>query len=149
MMRKITEVSRRSMYHEEKETACGRMSGAAVMAEIVVDADGRRVFLHGEWDDTAEDCCYEANRESLFDAYGKLFNAGNKTDEQKAIAERDRISKERIREDSVFEPYYAEMEQMILDEMKAHGDESFCEDEGGLCVDYTPTFLAEILSKLF
>ena len=50
-------------------------------------------------------------------------------DEQEAIAERDRISEGRIKDDSIFEPYYSEMEQMIHDEMKAHGIEYFYEDE--------------------
>ena len=45
------------------------------------------------------------------------------------LAERDRISEGRIKDDSIFEPYYSEMEQMIHDEMKAHGIEYFYEDE--------------------
>ena len=38
--------------------------------------------------------------------------------------------KGKIKDDHFFEPYYSEMEQMIHDEMKAHGIEYFYEDEG-------------------
>lgn len=129
IMKKITEISRRSMYHEDEGMGCGPASSTAIMVEIVVDVDDQRVFLHGEWVDIAGDYYYEADNESLLDAYEKLLNAKNEDDEEKAIAERDRISEERIKEDSIFEPYYAEMEQMIHDEMKAHGIEYFYEDE--------------------
>ena len=128
-MKKITEVSRRSMYHLDEGIACGPVSSTAIITEIVVDADGQRVFLHGEWVDIAGDYYYEATHESLFDVYEKMFNAESEEDELKAAEEQDRISKERITEDSIFEPYYAEMEQMIHDEMKAHGEAYFYEDE--------------------
>ncbi len=129
-MKKMTEISRRSLYHEDEGLACGPVASVAVMTEIVVDVDGRRVFLHGEWVDIAGDNCYfEADTESLFDAYVKLFDAETEDAEENAIAERDRISEGKIEDDSVFEPYYAEMERMIRDEMKAHGIECDCEDE--------------------
>ena len=35
----------------------------------------------------------------------------------------------KITDDSIFEPYYAEVEQMILDEMQAHGIEYHYENE--------------------
>ncbi len=35
----------------------------------------------------------------------------------------------RLIHDSIFKPYYSEMEQMIHDEMKAHGLEYYYEDE--------------------
>ena len=128
-MKKITEVSRRSMYHEDDGIACGPASSTAIMAEIVVDVDGQRVFLYGEWVDIVGDYGFEATTESLFDAYEKMLNAENEDDEQIAIAERDRISEGRIKDDSVYEPYFSEMKQMIHDEMKAHGIEYFYEDE--------------------
>ncbi len=128
-MKQITEISRRSLYHDDEGIACGPVSSTAIMTEIVVDVDGQRVFLHGEWVDIAGDYYYEATTESLFDVYVKMLNAENGEDEQKAIEERDRISEGRIKDDSIFAPYYSEMEQMIHDEMKAHGIEYFYEDE--------------------
>ena len=128
-MKQIIEISRRSMYHEDEGMACGPVSSTAIMTEIVVDVDGQRVFLHGEWVDIAGDYYFEANTESLFDAYEKMLNAENEEDEQEALAERDRISEGKIKDDSIFEPYYSEMEQMIHDEMKAHGIEFFFEDD--------------------
>lgn len=128
-MKQITEISRRSMYHEDEGMACGPVSSTAIMAEIVVEVDGQRIFLHGEWVDIAGDYYYEATTESLFDVYEKMLNAENEEDEQEALAERDRISEAKIKDDSIFESYYAEMEQMIHDEMKAHGIEYFYEDE--------------------
>ena len=128
-MKQITEISRRSMYHEDEGMACGPVSSTAIMAEIVVEVDGQRIFLHGEWVDIAGEYYFEATTESLFDAYEKMLNAENEEDEQEALAERDRISEAKIKDDSIFESYYAEMEQMIHDEMKAHGIEYFYEDE--------------------
>ena len=124
-MEKITEISRRSMYQEDEFDP---FSITTIMTEIVVDVDGQCVFLHGEWDD-AGDYYYEATTESLFDVYEIMFNADNEEDEQKALAERDRISEGKIKDDSIFEAYYSEMEQMIHDEMKAHGIAYFYEDE--------------------
>ncbi len=49
--------------------------------------------------------------------YVEMLNAENEDDEQKAMAERDRISEGKIEDDSIFEPYYAEMKQMIHDEI--------------------------------
>lgn len=124
----INEISRRSIYHEDEGMACGPASATAIMAEIVLDVDGQRVFLHGEWVDIVGDFYYEADMESLFDAYEKLFNA--KSDgEEKAIEERDRIIEGRIKDDSIFKPYYVELEKMIRDEMENHGIEYFFEDE--------------------
>ncbi len=129
-MKKITEISRRSLYHEDEGLACGPVASAAVITEIVLDVDGQRVFLHGEWVDLAgDDCYFEANTESLFDAYAKMFDAETEEDEENAIAERDRISEGKIEDDSIFEPYYTEMKQMIRNEMEAHGIECDCEDE--------------------
>ena len=79
-MKQITEISRRSMYHEDEGIACGPVSSTAIMAEIVLDVDGQRIFLHGEWVDIAGDYYYEATTESLFDAYEKMLNAENEDD---------------------------------------------------------------------
>jgi len=128
-MKQITEISRRSMYYEDEGMACGPVSSTAIIAEIVVAVNDQRIFLHGEWVDIAGEYYFEATTESLFDAYEKMLNAENEEDEQKAIEERDQISEGRIKDDSIFAPYYSEMEQMIHDEMKAHGIEYFYEDE--------------------
>ena len=128
-MKKITEVSRRSMYHEDEGIACGPASSTAIIAEIVIDVEGQRIFLYGEWVDISGDYYFEANNESLFDVSEKMLNAESEEDEQKAIEERDRISAGSIKDDSIFEPYYAELKQMIHDEMKANGIEYFYEDE--------------------
>ncbi len=127
-MSNIHEISRRSMYHEDEGMACGPASATAIMAEIVLDVDGQRIFLHGEWVDIVGDYYYEADTESLLDAYEKLFNA-NRDEEEKAIEERDRIIEGRIKDDSIFEPYYVELEQMIHNEMDDHGIDYFFEDE--------------------
>ena len=84
-MKKITEISRRSMYDEDEGMACGPVSSTAIIAEIVVDVDGQHVFLHGEWIDIAGEYYYEANKESLFDVYEKMFKAASEEDELKAV----------------------------------------------------------------
>ena len=128
-MANVSEISRRSMYHVDSGIACGPVSSTAIIVEIVLDIDGQRFFLHGEWVDIAGDYYYEVNTESLFDVYQKMLNTENDEDEQKAIEERDRISQGCIKEDSIFKPYYAELKKMIHDEMKSHGIEDYEEDD--------------------
>ena len=125
----IKEISRRTKYQEDEGFACGPASSTAIIAEIVVDVDGHRIYLHGEWVDIAGDYSFAANTESHFDAYENSFNAENEDEEQKALEELNRIDQGNIQDDAIFEPYYDELKQMIHDEMKAHGLEYFYEDE--------------------
>ena len=127
-MKEITEISRRSMYHEEVGFACGPVSCTSIITEIVVDVDGKQVFLHGEWVDLAGDYYFEATTESLFELYEKMDNAADEDEFQKALDERDRIGKDCIADDSDFEPFYEEMKKMIWEEMDAHGLE-YCHEE--------------------
>lgn len=128
-MKKIIEISRRSIYDEDDGLACGPAGSTAIEAEIVVEMDGQRYYLHGEWVDIAGDYNFEANTESFCAAYEKYMSAANEDEKQKAIDECNRISDGRIADDSIFEPFYAELKQMIHDEMTAHGLEDFIEDE--------------------
>lgn len=130
-MSKMYEVSRRSMYHEDEGIACGPASITAIDAEIVVDVDGQRIYLHGQWVDAAgDDILFEANTESVYDAYEKFYNAADDDDdEQKALAECDRIGQGRIKDDPCYKSYYAELKQMIIDEMEAHDIEPCFDDE--------------------
>ncbi len=128
-MKQITEVSRRSMYHEDYGMACGPVSSASIVTEIVVDVDGKYVYLHGEWVDLAgDDYYFEATAESLYDAFEKMNNATDDKAFQDALAERDRIGQGCIQDDSLFGPFYEEMKQMIHREMDAHGIGFYHED---------------------
>ncbi len=117
------------MYHEDEGFACGPAGCTAIITEIIVDVDGQQVFLHGEWVDLAGDYCFSTATESLFNAYEKMFNATNEEALQKALDERDRIAIGCIADDSIFEPFYEEMKQMIWEEMDAHGLEYCHEDD--------------------
>lgn len=128
-MNNITEISRRSIFDADDGLACGPAGSTAVETEIVVEMDGQRYYLHGEWVDIAGDYNFEANTESFCCAYEKYMSASNEDAKEKAIDECNRISTGRITNDSVFEPYYAELKQMIHEEMKAHGLEYLIEDE--------------------
>lgn len=129
-MKKISEISRRSMYHEVRGIACGPIGLTVIDAEIVVDVDDQRVFLHGQWiDEVGDQIHFEAHKESIYDAYEKLITAMNDEEEEKSLAERDRIDKGRIKSDSIFKPFYEELKQMIIDEMEAHDIENYFDDE--------------------
>ncbi len=120
-MAEYTEVSRRIMYHEDTGMACGPVSMTTIDAEIVLEKDGKKIYLHGQWVDQAGDeILYEATEESLYDVYEKLHE--EETDE--LMEEINRRQGKQIEEDSCFETWYRELKQMILAEMKAHGWES-------------------------
>ncbi len=127
-MKKITEISRRSLYHEDEGVACGPFSITAITAEIVLDVDGSPVHLYGEWTDVGGDYSFEATTECLFDAIEKMTQTVDKDEERAALAEIERIRLGSV-SDAAFEPYYAQLEQMIHDEMDAHGVSYFYEDD--------------------
>lgn len=129
-MSEIKEISRRSFYHEDEGIACGPVSSTAIVSEIVVEKDGQRVYLHGEWVDVAGGYYYAATTESLFDVYEKLNHATSKEEEEAAVKELDRINANcYVKDDSGFKSFYPELKQMIHDEMKEHGLEYIYEDE--------------------
>jgi len=120
-MSSFKELSRRAVCFSDEGIACGPAGSTAFMGEIVVDMDGQRIFLHGEWVDIVGEYFFQADTESLIDAYAKLFEASSEEEEQKAIAERDRIIEGKIKDDSIFESYYVELKQMLHDEMNSNG----------------------------
>ncbi len=132
-MNNMVEINRRSMYFTDEGIACGPVSTTAIDAEITVEDNGRRVYLHAQWVDAApDDFCFEANTESMYDAYERLNELHDDDEEfDKALEERDRIAKESsIPDDACYETFYDELKQMIRDEMEAHGiSEYFDEDE--------------------
>ena len=121
------EISRRSMYYEEEGSTCGPVSVTSIDTEIVVEENGQLVYLHAQWVDAAGDeIVFEATAESVYDIYEKL-NA-NADNFDALITERDRIEVTRIKEDERFDAYYAEMKEMIIAEMEAHGIENYIYD---------------------
>ncbi len=124
------EISRRSFYHEDEGIACGPVSSTAIVSEIVIEKDGQKIYLHGEWVDIAGEYGYQATSESLFDVYEKLNNAASEEEEAAAVKELDRINANcYVKDEPEFKPFYAELKQMIHDEMKAHDLEYIYEDE--------------------
>ena len=126
-MAQYTEVSRRSMYHEETVMANDPVSVTTIDAEIVVEKDGKKIYLHALWSDKdGDEISYEATEESIYDLCEKLKEVG-KYEVMELInwlEEFNRRRGKRIEEDSCFEEYYKELEQMVLAEMKTHGRES-------------------------
>lgn len=119
----MKEISRKSMYHEENGIACGPVSVTAIDAEIVVDDKDKNVYLHAQWVDEASSyLLLEVTRESTYDIYEKLNDADG--DEfNKLIAERDRICKDQIKDNSQYALYFEELKKMIMKEMEIHNIE--------------------------
>lgn len=121
-------VRRRSMYHEEDGMACGPTGITAIDAELVVDDNGRKIYLHAQWvDEVPDTIVYEATFESTYDVCKKLNSGKGSFDD--LIAERDRITAAGIEDDARFEPYYARLKQMILAKMEEHDIEPEFDDE--------------------
>lgn len=128
----MKEISRRRMYNEDEGMACGPVSITSIDAEIVVEEEnGRRVYLHAQWADMGGDMiAYEANTESIYDAYEKMFRAEDDDGIMAASDERDRIENEcAIEDDDRFRPFYDELKRMILEEMEARGIRGYFDGE--------------------
>ncbi|MDO4651001.1 MAG: hypothetical protein Q4B26_20375 [Eubacteriales bacterium] len=109
---------RRSVQSNEREgMACGPVSTYAVDAEIVVEDEGKEIFLHAQYVAEADAVLFEAHTQSIYDVY-KEFNNMNWDDNEAfdaAIAKRDKIDKEaRISDDVNIEERYAEQYQQLL-----------------------------------
>ena len=76
-MKNMIEISRRCNFHEENGVACGAMGITAVNAEIVVEADGQKVYLLGQWEDMSGEFGFEATKESLYDILVKDYPSGS------------------------------------------------------------------------
>lgn len=112
-------VSRKSMYHEDYGMACGPIGITAIDAEIVVDDNGQKVYLHAQWVDEAADIIlYEATSESVYDVYKKLNSGKGNFDD--LIAERDRITAVKIEDGAKYQPYYEKLKKMIIAKMEEH-----------------------------
>ena len=117
----IKETERRSNYFYEEGFACGPISRAVVETEIVVEDNGEKVYLHGQWiDAVADEILFEATKESIYDVYLKLNDADDELFDT-LIAERDRIEADKIDDDSRYEPFYEELKRMIIKELEMQG----------------------------
>lgn len=130
-MPNIKELSRRIHFYETERKDENKPSCTAVVeAEIKVDHDGKIVCLHGQWASVAGDMIVtEANEESLYDVYiyvDKIVDRNIDAEDfskkyRKAAAERDRIERNNIREDGIYQPWYDELEKMIREELEKRG----------------------------
>ncbi len=124
-MKNVKEVSRRSMYYEDRGMACGPVRLMTIDAEIVLDDNGKTVYLHGQWVNLAGDEIYHAAySESAYDVYARLNKSDNDGDDSLDVdedADVTKIEEAKIEDDSRYESFYKEMEKMIHNEMKEHG----------------------------
>ena len=112
----MKELSRRAMSTESNGMACGPMSVYAIDAEIVVEDEGKTVYLHTQWvDAVSEEILFEATTASIYDAEAAI-NAidGTGADFDTAIENRDRLQAENALKDvDIYERYAKEYEQLI------------------------------------
>ena len=128
-MNNMKEISRRSMFNIEEGMACGPVSTATADAEITIDNNGDRVYLHGQWiDELGGEIFYEATKESIYDIYEKLYKKEGNFDE--LMAECDRVNKDAIQNVEIYNYYFEEIKKMISYELDKHDIEfDFDEEE--------------------
>ncbi len=77
----MKEISRRAMNNDSEGMACGPSGLYAVDAEIVVEDEGKIVYLHTEWvSEVHDEILFEATTESIYDHLVKvneLMNGDN------------------------------------------------------------------------
>lgn len=82
-MNKITELSRRSRYHDGEGIVCGPVSISTAEAEIVVEDSGKKVYLFGEWvSESPDEVLFEATKKSIYDIQVSIDLAKDDTDEK-------------------------------------------------------------------
>ena len=98
----MKEISRRAMNSESEGMACGLAGLYAVDAEIVVENEGKFVYLHTQWVDEAPDSIFfEATTESIYDqmikmnadeaAFDEAIDAINRIRDEKDLSKNEGI----------------------------------------------------------
>lgn len=105
----IKEISRRAAFHTDE---CGISGIDSVDAEIVVENEGKRVFLHAQWvSEAADDIIFETTYESAYDIYEKMFDPA--VDVQALCDERDRVVAAGMTEEESAAKYPEQHEALI------------------------------------
>ena len=116
-------ISRDIRYSEDTGLTCGAFDESAIDAELVLDDEGRRVFLYAQWSDQMpESIRMEAVSESLYEISRQMEDRD--ADWEFLAAERNRIRESRVNDAAAAEryaPYYEELKRMVTSEMKCHG----------------------------
>jgi len=116
----MKEISRRAMNSESEGMACGPAGAYAVDAEIVMEDEGKIVYLHTQWVDEASDMIlFEATTESIYDQMVKV-NADEAAFDE-AVDEMNRIRKEKDlskNEGIIISERYAEQYQQLIQMMQ-------------------------------
>lgn len=122
-MGNIIEIARRCKLSTHDGMACGPFSLTSIEAEIEVEEDGIKKFLHSSWVSEAPDSIsFEANNESIFDL---LVNDGD-IDKLESIRAK---SKEEFGE-PVFSDYRQQIEMLLqMIKIKIIEEELYDEDE--------------------
>lgn len=131
-MSDIKEISRRVMYHEDGGLACGPIFICAVHAEILLDNDGNKEYIYGEWvSEAGDEIYYQLSEKSFYDIFERIYKAKSQSEEDRILAEKDKIPcTEPDEDDPVYKPFMDELKKMIIREMEENGLEpDFDEDE--------------------
>lgn len=120
----MKEISRRAMNNESEGMACGPSGLYAVDAEIVVEDEGRNVYLHTQWvSEVQDEISFEATTESIYDHLAKvdkLMN-GDNDEFEKACKEMERtLDKTDLSKNEGIDIYerYAEQYQQLVQMMQ-------------------------------
>lgn len=116
----MKEISRRAMNSESEGMACGPAGVYAIDAEIVVNDEGKTVYLHTQWVDEASDMIlFEATTESIYYQMVKM-NADEAAFDE-AVDEMNRIRSEKDlskNEGIDISERYAEQYQQLIQMMQ-------------------------------
>lgn len=133
----IIEVTRRAMSNEDEGMACGPIGIMAADAEIVVNDEGKTIYLHGQWiSECYDEYLLEATLESVYDVYEKMNNFSD--DEfSSLLEERDRIcdsAKEDVFLSSIdveerYAEQFAQIKEMLLEKAEEMGYEFFDDED--------------------
>lgn len=122
----IKEISRRSVFHTDDYSIIGIDSADA---EIVIEDDGQKVFLHAQWvSEASDEVIFETTYESTYDIYEKFFEPG--CDADALCNERDRVVEAGMSDEESAARYPEQREALIemIKEKLRENDIEFNED---------------------
>lgn len=125
----MKEIRRRAKSNVDEGIACGPVFVYANDAEIVLEDEGKEVFLHAQYVSEAPGVRIEAHTESIYDVYMEMNNIDCSDREafDTVIAKRNKIDAEAKVSGDIEERYaeqYQQLIQMIKDTLEEDGMDS-------------------------
>ena len=91
-MQNLKELNRRIFVDDGSGEACGPCGIFGVDAEMVVEDEGKTVYLHAQWNSETNDYMLEATTRSIYDIYEKMHHCESNDEIEALVYHCDEIA---------------------------------------------------------